>query len=54
MDNCTNEEQAKVISNKLYDWNLNDRVQLMFYETRASNRDRFYEQRLEWEVLLFA
>lgn len=52
--------QAEAISTALFDWNLHDKVQIMYCDTTASNTGRFsgacaiLEQTLERELLLFA
>lgn len=40
LDNSTGEEQTEVISNVTYDWELNEKVQIMCYATAASSTSR--------------
>lgn len=60
LDSSSGKHQAKAISTALFDWNLQDKVQIMCCDTTASNTGRFngacaiLEQTLERELLLFA
>lgn len=60
IESSSGKDQAKAISNALFDWNLNDKVQIMCCDTTASNTGRFngacalLEQKLETELLFFA
>lgn len=60
LDNSSGKDQAKAVSKALYDWNLNDKVQIMCCDTTASNTGHLngacvlLEQKLERELLLFA
>lgn len=60
IESSSGKDQAKAISNALFDWNLNDKVQIMCCDTTASNTGRFngacalLEQNLERELLFFA
>jgi hypothetical protein len=37
LDSSSDKDQAKDVLNALHDWNLNDNVQIMCYDTTASN-----------------
>ncbi|KAK2575365.1 hypothetical protein KPH14_001258, partial [Odynerus spinipes] len=60
LESSSGKHQAKAASIALYDWNLNDKVQIMCCDTTSSNTGRFngtcalLEQTLERELLLFA
>ena len=60
MDSSSGKAQAKAVLDALHDWNLDDQVQIMCYDTTASNTGLLngacllLEQRLERELLLFA
>lgn len=36
-ENCSCQNQAEAVSNALNDWNLNDNIQIMCYDTTACN-----------------
>lgn len=60
LESSSGKDQAKAVSNALYDWNLIDKVQIMCCDTTASNTGRLngacvlLEQKLEKELLFFA
>lgn len=60
IDSTSGKDQAKAILNALYEWNLNDKVEIMCCDTTASNTGRLngacvlLEQKLGKELLLFA
>lgn len=60
LESSSGQDQAKAVLNALYDWNLEDKVQIMCCDTTASNTGRLkgacvlLEQKLDRELLLFA
>ena len=60
LESSSGKDQARSVSNALYEWNLNNKVQIMCCDTTASNTGRLngacvlIEQNLERELLLFA
>lgn len=60
LESSSGQDQARAVLDALYDWNLDDKVQIMCCDTTASNTGRLkgacvlLEQKLERELLLFA
>lgn len=60
LESSSGKHQAKAISAALFNWNLNDKVQIMCCDTTSSNTGHYngacavLEQTLEREMLLFA
>lgn len=60
LESSSGREQAQAVSNALYDWNLDEKVQIMCCDTTASNTGHLngacvlLEQKLDRELLLFA
>lgn len=60
LESSSGQNQAEAVLNALYDWNLDDKVQIMCCDTTASNTGRMkgacilLEQKLDRELLLFA
>ncbi|XP_065223043.1 uncharacterized protein LOC135847444 [Planococcus citri] len=60
LENSTGEAQSTAVLNALMDWNLDEKVQILYCDTTASNTGRFngacvrLEQELERDLLLFA
>ncbi|GBP64579.1 hypothetical protein EVAR_32737_1 [Eumeta japonica] len=60
LDNFSGSEQAQAVWNAVTDWNLEDKVQILCYDTTASNTGRIngacvlLEQKFNRDVLIFA